>query len=388
MPWKESDLMQVREQFVLRALEAGSNIAQLSREFGISRKTGYKWLERYSESGWSGLRNQSRRPKSLPKSLSSEDVAEVVAVRHSHPRWGPRKIRSHLLLSLGASTPSTRSIARILERAGMVQLRRIRRMKAPMPKMPPKYSALAPNDVWTVDYKGWWISPTGERWEPLTIRDAFSRYVLAIDLLQSTSIAAARTVFERVFARYGLPKVIVSDNGTPFAARHGKMGLTALSAWWLALGIEHVRTRPATPSDNGAHERMHREMKADLAGASAIARRQGLQDAWDRWRYDFNEVRPHEAIGMRKPAQLYRPSSTPFVDKPIIQLYPENYDVRLVDKIGKIAIHGQKVFISHALREHHLGLEVRRRDQHAVWFGNKQLGWLDLEQDRRLFRPL
>lgn len=387
MPWKENQLMYLREQFVLRAKEKDANIGALCREFCISRKTGYKWISRYQEEGWAGLSNRSRRPTSIPSSTSAEVAVDVIATRKKYPRWGARKIQTYLKSSHD-DVPSIRTIARLLERAGMVQIRRVRPKRTSHPTQAPVLMLKAPNDVWTVDYKGWWLSPTGQRWEPLTIRDAFSRFVLRIELLHSTSGAVARKVFEKVFSEYGLPKAILSDNGTPFAARHGRLGLTTLSAWWISLGIEHIRSRPGCPSDNGAHERMHREMQDDLMGSSSLARRQGVQGAWDQWRHEFNHVRPHDAIGLKTPGDLYCKSRVAFEDKPILHLYPEGFDVRLVDKIGKIRIHGRRVFISHALRELNVGLEAIENDGHYLWLGQKKLGRVDLKNGLRVFSVL
>lgn len=384
MAWKELHVMKLREQFVLRSQEPGVSLAAVCREFEISRKTGYKWLQRHAQEGLDGLRDRSRRPRSSPLEMTAEVAADAMAIRQNHPSWGARKIAA-VLANRDGPAPSERTVARLLDRAGLVQARRVRRRLAPVSLQAPQTVVEGPNDLWTIDFKGWWLSPSGQRCEPLTIRDAYSRYVLSIRLLSSTKTEGTRRVMEDVFSRYGLPKAILSDNGSPFACRHGQLGLTTLSTWWLTLGIALHRSRPATPADNGGHERMHRDMQQDLCGQHSLARRQGHQEAWDSWGHDFNHLRPHEALAMKTPAQVYRPSKRLFTPKPVMLVYPGGFDVRLVDKIGKIRIKQQKVFLSHALRHQNVGLLASDTDLYEVWIAATRLGTVDLRGSRGLF---
>jgi transposase InsO family protein len=277
MPWKELFTMEIREEFVLRATSPNANIAALCREFGVSRKTGYKWLERFEELGVVGLDDMSRRPKESPLAVSGDVVAELTTIRVAHPTWGSKKLIEVAKRRLPADeVPSRSTVDRILKRAGLVQGGRRRRHPAEDGKPPQKASSVevkAPNDLWTVDFKGWWLAMDKTRCEPLTVRDAFSRYVIAIEVLPTSSGEAVLEVFENVFSRYGLPKAIQTDNGPPFVASHGVLGLTKLSAWWLSLGIEHVRSRPRTPSDNGddrVKARRNDRARRDRAGACSL----------------------------------------------------------------------------------------------------------------------
>lgn len=326
--------MSVREEFVIKALEPGANISALSREYGISRKTGYKWISRFKERGVAGLEDLSRRPLKSPLVVSADVAVEIIAIRKAHQRWEARKIRVILQRSFAEEeVPSERTVVRVLERAGFIQRRRKRRRQSSMPTKKPRILARKPNDLWTVDYKGWWMAWNSDRCEPLTIRDAVSRFVLAAEVLSGTALAPAREVFEAVFRRYGLPRVILSDNGIPFVAPNSRLGLTRLSAWWISLGIEHVRSRPGTPSDNGGHERMHRDMAEELEAFSAMSRKAQQQEC-QRWRHEFNHHRPHEALGMKTPADSFHRSHVAFDGKPAEIVYPERFRVFTASKGG------------------------------------------------------
>lgn len=374
--------MSNREEFVLKAREAGANLSELCREYGISRKTAYKWKSRYEASGLRGLEDMSRRPHSHPLGVSGEVVADVVATRHAHGRWGPRKIAAVLRDRHGVSS---RTVARILVRAGLVLLARRRRRRPTVTVEPPRLQPTKPNALWTVDFKGWWLAKSGERCEPLTIRDAFSRKVLAAVMMVSTQTKDVMPVFKDVFRNYGIPDGILSDGGPPFVASHSALGLTTLSAWWISLGIEHYRSRPAKPSDNGGHERMHRDMADELEAVRALDRK-AQQLACDRWRHDFNHHRPHEAIGMKRPDDLYVRSPVEFHDKPIEVLYPDNFLVRTVTANGRIKHERLTTFITSALARQRLGLEWLSPRRWTVWFAHRRLGELDLSSGA-VFEP-
>ena len=381
MPWKELYAVGIREDFVIKARSPGANISDLCRQAGVSRKTGYKWLARYDEAGVAGLEDMSRRPRKSPLAVSDAVETLILQLRTAHPNWGSKKLAVLAARRLPKEdAPSRGTIDRMLTRLGLVQRGHRRRRPAKGPARKPDVVANAPNDLWTVDFKGWWLTMDKARCEPLTIRDAFSRYVLHIEVLSTTSVAAARPVFEDVFARYGLPKAILTDNGTPFVCSFSDLGLTKLSTWWLSLGIELVRSRPATPSDNGGHERMHRDMAAELQRFKAL-NRDKQQEACERWRLDFNCIRPHEALEMKCPKDVYRESRVRFIPGCAAEPeYPEAFDVRLVGKHGGITWRDKPVFLSHALAKQRVGLELQGDDQARVWFGAVRLGRIDFKQ--------
>lgn len=373
--------MELRREFVLAALQPGANKAELCREYAISRKTAYKWLTRFEQSGLDGLADMSRRPHSSPLRASGEMVLEVVRLRRDHPSWGPKKLRALLLRRFEAkAAPSTRTIARIIERAGLLTPKR----RAVEPKAPvagaPDVVAKVSHDLWTVDFKGWWRARDGARCEPLTVRDAFSRYVLCAQLMTSTKTDDVRRVFERLFEQHGLPLAIQVDNGPPFASTRTPAGLTTLSAWWVSLGIRHVRGRPAHPQDNGGHERMHLDMARELETTSASdLRRQ--QKLIDDWRYEFNHVRPHEALEQRTPAELLKRSPRP-MRAPKPASYPTAYEVRRVSIAGEICYAGYRVKISRALRRQLVGLVRVGDDRIQVRFFDVDLGEFALKARR------
>ncbi|MCP4409940.1 MAG: transposase, partial [Gammaproteobacteria bacterium] len=292
MPWQEAITVKLREEFVLKALEPYSNVSELCRAYGISRKTGYKWIKRFREGGIEGLADRSRRPHTSPLRASGEVVLRVIELRRRHKTWGPKKLRVVLLRSIPQrDAPSVRTIARILKRAGLVRpIGRPRGRNVSMaPTERPEVVATSPNELWTVDFKGWWRTRDGKRAEPLTVRDAHSRYVICAKLLESTKAHPVQSVFKGLFEHYGLPKAILVDNGAPFVSMHSRAGLTSLSAWWVALGIQMVRGRPGHPQDNGGHERMHLDLRfevEDIAADNLEMQREVLED----WRQRFNHV--------------------------------------------------------------------------------------------------
>jgi len=388
MPWKELCTMSVREKFVLRASEPGANKAELYREFGISRKTGYKWLQRYEESGLKGLADLSRLPNRSPLKVSGEVVTEIVRLRLAHG-WGARKIAS----VIGFERPDLRQVCpstvhRVLARVGMLQpVRRRRPRSSNGPTQPPRVEFKQPNDLWTVDFKGWWLSMDKKRCEPLTIRDAHSRFILKIEVLPGTKMEPVRAVFQEVFKTYGLPKAILTDNGPPFVTSQGQLGLTKLSAWWMSLGIEHLRTRPATPSDNGGHERMHRDIANELEKFAAMTR-ELQQEACERWRHDFNCHRPHEALGMKRPADVYERSRVEYTGAPTDYVYPDGFRVRRINKRGALTHGNRLAFISWALAYEYVGLEELRDGDYAVWYCDTKLGTINFNRLPGKLKPI
>lgn len=365
--------MSLKIEFVERA-EKGEKIATLCREFGISRTSGHKWLKRYRELGHRGLDEQSKRPKSAPLATAEDIVMAILEARDAHPRWGPRKLEVLLKRRFGATTPSERTIARVLRRANKVRKRRKRGVVDVVDHAPHAVAA-ACNDLWTVDFKGYWRTRDGARCDPLTVRDACSRFVLAIEICGGTT-EAVRRVFERLFAKYGVPRAIQSDNGVPFASVMARGGISTLSAWWMSLGIQVLRSRPACPQDNGGHERMHADVAADVEG-DPEATVDAQQRALGRWRQEFNHVRPHDALGGKTPAEVYvvkerrKPCAVPFA-------YSRTYAVRRVMTSGRLKLAGEIYFISEALAGHYVGIESVDSLRARVWFRDLDLGFMEL----------
>ncbi len=380
-PWNKVSPMKLREEFVLLALEPRACMAKLCRQYGISRQNGYKWVNRYREEGVDGLQDQSRRPLGSRVQASGEVVLQVLELRQKRG-WGPKKLRELLRRKMQprdqAAVPSVRTIARIIDRAGFVKKRKRLALPPGRPTVAPAPNVEAPNDLWTVDFKGWWRAQDGERCEPLTVRDAHSRYVLRAKLLGSTATVAVRPEFQRLFEQYGLPKAILSDNGPPFACTSAPCGLSELSAWWVSIGIQVIHSRPGCPQDNGGHERVHLDM-LNLERASAPSR-QAQQVLCDDWQREFNHVRPHEALAMKTPAQVYRPKARRQIPTLVTHAYPKGAVLRKVLTNGHFWWNGRSRFLSRSVRGHSIALVCPPGQRLAtIMFHHMALGQLDLE---------
>lgn len=367
MPWEEYSKMNQRKEFVLKAITT-DNFRALCREYKISPKTGYKWKERFLQHGLEGLNEKSRRPRSSPDQLPETVVCELIRLKHQHPGWGPEKILAVYLRGEPERKISLSSVNRVLDRAGLVAKRRKRKSKQ-SGRIHSDRKAEKPNDVWTVDFKGWWRDQEGKKCEPLTIRDEYSRYLICVDRTQNGTTGVVRESFERVFERHGLPKAIRSDNGSPFAST-GLLGLSKLSVWWLALGIDLERGRPGCPQDNGGHERMHLDIEQELAGFESS------QAAFDVWRQTFNEERPHQALNNRVPAEVYQNSDIRFKGTPKDISY-EGMQCRKVSPKGIISYNKMPMFISHTLAGWSVGLKAQSETTEEVYFANLYLGHLE-----------
>jgi putative transposase len=335
MPWKKSEPMEQRVEFVLRALRT-ENFRALCREYGISAKTGYKWQERFLRLGLGGMEEESRRPHSHAEQLGEAEVCAIIGLKMAHPRWGPRKIRELYLRQHGA-VASESSFKRVLERAGLTEKRGRRRVVVEGGRLSSGRRAQAVNEVWTVDFKGWWKIKEG-RCEPLSVRDEYSRYVLELRKLEDGRSQTVQRSFERLFERHGLPEAIRSDNGSPFASVQTLHGLSRLSAWWVALGIDLERGRAGCPQDNAAHERFHRDVSIELEGLG-----EETQEGLDLWRQEFNYQRPPEALQMRCPGEVYQNSTRSFEGTPQELIYP-GMAARQVDKNGSMSWQDQSFF--------------------------------------------
>jgi len=379
MPWKEANAVEQRLEFVQRAGRGEIPFAQLCREFGIAPKTGYKWKERYELEGLRGLSELSRRPRSCQTSLDENCICELIRLKNLHPAWGPEKIRElYRRASPGRPLPSRSSVQRILGKAGLVQQRRRRRRRPEdLGRISQRFEPTAPNQLWTVDFKGWWYCSQGEKVLPLTVCDAFSRYVLLVEVVPDARMETVRDCFARLFEQHGLPLCIRSDNGPPFACSRAPLGLSRLSAWWLAQGICLDRSRPGSPQDNGSHERMHRDIALEVEGRvqGGLAAQQA---ALSLWREDYNRLRPHGALGLRMPAELYRPSLRRYDPQPGAAEYPLEYLRRRVTTSGCIRMEGRAIRVTSALRGWEVGLQPLGAGRFNIWFGSLRLGELSI----------
>jgi transposase InsO family protein len=364
--------MSLKMELVQRAA-AGEQLASLCREFGVSRTTGHKWVKRFKERGHAGLEEESRRPRSTPLAAAEDLVMATLEAREAHPRWGPQKLYVLLRRRFSEQTPSVRTIARILKRANLVRERR-RRAPISVIEQAPTLAAAEPNDVWTVDFKGWWRVLDGTKCEPLTVRDSASRCVLAL-VASSTACAPTRKLFEQLFRRHGVPKAIQCDNGTPFISVQSRAGLSALSAWWVSLGIRVVRSRPGCPQDNGAHERMHRDVCAEVQAepAATLAEQQHLLD---RWRQEFNHVRPHQALDGKTPGEMYKVMHRRKLEA-MKYTYPKRFFVRRVDHHAAFAFRGDRCRVGNAFIDLHVGLEVVDAMHVRAWLCDVDLGLVE-----------
>lgn len=385
MPWKTSNVMDQKEQFVIESLQHGAKFTTVCRRYGISPVTGYLWRERFLREGRAGLHERSRRPKQHPDQLKEEVICEIVRLKQAHRTFGPDKVRTVYERAHG-SAPSLSSFKRVLAKAGMVQPRRVRPRSDPTDRPQVLLRPQAPNDIWSTDFKGWW--PTAEgRCEPLTVRDCYSRFVVGVAPMATTRTTAVRAQFERWFEQYGLPQVIHTDNGAPFACTRSPLGLSQLSAWWVALGIRLSRGRPGHPQDNGGHERMHRDLEEAVQPAVARAGT-CAQALLEQWRHEFNCVRPHQALGMRCPNEVYRPSPRRYAGTPDLIDYGPHFESRQVGGNGAIMVRRQHYFISGALQGWNIGLKPQTTEVLEVWFDCLLLGHLDLKAARFIWaRP-
>jgi putative transposase len=347
MPWKEYSVPDRRFDFVAMYRTGDLSMADLCRSFCISRKTGYKLIHRFQTFGPKGLCDLSRAPHRHPNAVSYEVERAVIALRSLHPTWGPRKLLAHLArTSLEVSWPVTSTIGFILKRNGLVVPRR-RRSKAIHAGLPPFAPDIGPNSVWSADFKGQFTMGDGNRCYPLTITDSFSRFILRCQGLPSTHAEGVRPIWIAAFRQYGLPAAIRTDNGAPFAS-HGLGGLSRLAVWWIKLGITPERIKPGCPQQNGRHERMHRTLKEEAARPPSHDMR-AQQRAFDRFRHEYNHVRPHEALGQVTPVSIYERSAREYpLRLPRIE-YPSSMTVRSVRTSGYVRWRGDMLFVSETL---------------------------------------
>jgi transposase InsO family protein len=384
MPWKQTDTMTERVKLITEHLSGNYSVSELSRRFEVSRPIVYKWIERYEQGGWDGLKELSRAPHRQARALSGEIEEMVLEFKRRWPDWGAPKLRQKLLEAVGEERcPAESTVSTVLQRHGLVRPKRQRREATPTAAVIQEGDE-EPNALWCVDFKGWWRTRDGERCEPLTVSDACSRYLLrCVAVRGGTATEMVQPHFESVFREYGVPEAIRSDNGSPFAST-GLGGLSRLSAWWLRLGIRLERIRPGCPQENGRHERMHLSLQKSVARAPR-ANLCEQQMALEAFRREYNQERPHEALGQRTPASIYRPGPRIYTGRlPPGREYPHGWQRRQVRTGGQMKWGGKVVSVSLALAGECIGLEPREDGQWAVWFEELELGIFDERKGRIL----
>jgi transposase InsO family protein len=383
MPFVERSRLEQRVRLLSDYDSGAFSVTALCALYGIDRSTFYLWLSRRAagDAGW--FADRSHAPRNCPHRTATEVEARVIAVRERFPYFGPRKIRAWLAChEPGLCWPAASTMGDILKRAGLVSSRRVRRRAVEVGSKPIWPSA--PNVEWACDFKGWFRTGDGRRCDPLTVTDAYSRYLIEVRIADQT-IAAARPVFERLFKDHGLPEAIRCDNGPPFGS-DGAGGLTRLSVWWLKLGVRPHLIRPASPQDNGRHERMHRDLKAQTSRPAAATLRE-QQVRFDQFRKHYNEERPHEALGQVPPAWLWEASQRPLPDRIPEPWYDADHEVRRVLQSGDIKWRGGRVFVSESLADELIGLAEQEDGSHLVRFCDTELGVVDRSGRFRRFAP-
>jgi transposase InsO family protein len=379
MSWKTTNPQEARERFILEHEEGGYGVAELARRHGISRKTAYKWVERFAAQGWEGLRELSRAPRHSPQAVEEEVIERVLELKARWPRWGAPKVLMKLMREVGPERcPSESSVGRILQRHGLTKGRGRARRRAQGTSLGSYHEA---NAVWCADFKGWFRTGDGAKCTPLTISDGYSRYLLRCQgLAAGTDSLVVKPIFEATMREYGMPEAMRTDNGPPFASV-GLGGLTELSIWWLQLGLRLERIRPGCPQENGRHERMHRTLQEETAQPPA-AHGRGQQRAFDRFRREYNEERPHEALGGATPSEHYAPSPRSFPDRLPEVNYDEGWETRSVRASGQIKLGGKDVQVTKALVGQRVGLKPRADGVWEVFFATHSLGLLDERRGR------
>jgi putative transposase len=377
MPWTESTKMDEKLRFVSRFLD-GETISALCREFGISRVTGHKIIDRYKESGMQAFTDRSRKPFRQANRLPFQIEKLIVQVKKEFPTWGAPKIRERIHTHYpDIALPAKSTVHAVLDRNGLVTKKRRRRTRL---EGTPLSDAQLPNMLWCTDYKGEFMLGNKNYCYPLTITDYSSRFLICCEGLESTREADAFNVFERIFKEYGLPKSIRSDNGVPFASPNALYGLSSLSVWWLRLGIGIERIKPGNPQQNGRHERMHLTLKKATTKPPGMNMLQ-QQDKFEDFIREYNYERPHQALDMKRPADIYQPSSRIYEGLPDLS-YPFHDKTVTITNCGRICIEGKKIHFSTVFAGQDVGLRQVEDDVWLVSFMEYDMGYFDLESHR------
>jgi transposase InsO family protein len=373
MPWQETWTMKEREFFIEDFLKhEASNFYELCRLYGISRKTGYKWVDRYHLKGIGGLCDLSRARKSQEHQTDPRLVEEVILLRRTNSDWGPLKLYKRLMRKApDRPWPKPSTIAKILKRRGLVN--KVKRRARPVNCHSPFVGYYGPNAVWTADHKGEMPIQYGKVCLPLTVQDGFSRYLLAVDAVPSTSGYFAKAVFERLFCQFGMPDALRTDNGPPFATV-GLGGIGQMNKWWIKLGIKPERIDPGRPDQNGRHERMHRTLKAAVGERMKKATSKTMQPVLNDFRANYNDERPHEALNHKTPSDVYRKSTRQYPVKLKDPTYPDGLLLERVSKQGLLYFMGQGYQFPRIFRQELLGMKPVKEEKWQVYFGPVLLG--------------
>jgi len=372
-----------RLQFLSSYQQKEMSISDLCREFGVSRPTGYRWINRYKEVGPEGLLDRSRKPHGCSHATSEATENAILALRSKHPSWGARKLKARLeKVQPRVHWPAASTFGNILHRAGLTNPKQKKRRTTPCSE--PFSEVTAPNQLWCMDFKGYFSTGDGTRCDPFTITDAHSRYLIRCQTVSRMDLSQVVAVCEAAMREYGMPARIRTDNGAPFAGT-GLLGLSKLSLSWTKMGIVHERIQPGRPQQNGRHERMHRTLKEDTTKPPALTLRL-QQKKFDRFRQIFNHERPHEGLNNETPASLYQRSSIMFPRVLTPFTYPRGFQTRRVNTSGDISWHKDRVFISQVFSFEDLGFEEMDEEIFRVYFREIELGELDVTELR--FRPV
>jgi transposase InsO family protein len=385
MPWQNVTPMEELTRFVMLAKSGRFTVTDLCEQFGISRKTGHKYLERFAALGSAGLQPRSHRPKTSPQRTDENVEALILADRRLHRTWGPKKLQKILEVKHGIERPPACStIAEILRRHGLSVPRRRR------PGLYPSSNdgltqPTQPNHVWTVDFKGWFLLGNNQRCDPLTVCDRYSHYVLACDAQANQQFTSTLLCFRSLMRYHGLPEIIRCDLGSPFAS-NGLGRLSSLSLWWIEQGIEVEFMHPASPQENGSHERMHRDLKAEATKPPSV-NMPAQQRRFERWRETYNSERPHESLAQRTPAEFYHASARRLgeSDKPMV--YPSGMEVKALSASGFLAHEGRNYHVGDAFAGKSVGLRLNQASQTELHFANVHLGHLAFDSQGGRFKP-
>jgi transposase InsO family protein len=377
MPWRECDMTTLRHEFVALAVQDGANRRELCRRFGISPKTGYKWIERFARHGQDGLQDRSRQPLQVPLRTPAAVEDAVLALRHAHPTWGGRKIHRRLLDLEHQDVPTPSTVTRILHRHGLI-------LPAASAHSTPwqRFEHAHPNDLWQMDFKGHF--QTGQATcHPLTVLDDHSRYNIVLAACARPNGEHVMPALIAAFRRYGLPVQINADNGAPWGSpSRPEHGITRLTIWLIQLGIRISHSRPAHPQTNGKDERFHRTLKADVLQGRHFRDLTDTQQAFDQWRRVYNHERPHAAIGLATPVTRYRPSRLAYPERLPEIVYRPGDVVLPVGWDGRIKLHGRVLRVSNALHTHHIAARAlsHRDGVFDLYFAHQRIGQVDLHQ--------
>jgi len=373
MPWHETDPVNERLKFVAAAQSGRRTMTELCADFGISRQTGYKILNRYEEEGPEALRDRSRAPHRCPHQTPRDVETAILRVRKAHPTWGSKKILAVLQRDCAADgLPARSTVDAILKRAGVVSPRKRRNRR--QPSAPPVVDAFKPNEVWSIDYKGWFRVGDGTRCDPLTVNDVFSRASLECRAMVAPKLEDVQYRLEGTFWELGLPRFMLSDNGPPFGSS-GIGGLTRLSVWLLRLGVQPIFIERGHPEQNGRHERFHETLKEETATPPRASVR-AQQAAFNRFKTCYNEERPHESLNMRTPSELYTPSER-FMPSALPEFeYADAFEVRRIRPDGSMKWGGEYIFVGGAMARERIGLEPMDEGHWQLYLGTMRLGVL------------